>query len=452
MLTGDVGAGEGLSPRVRGNQLGRVVLRETAGSIPACAGEPRRGSDRGSRTGVYPRVCGGTCSRTLARLRSRGLSPRVRGNPGGVEADVAGSGSIPACAGEPVRAGGDRAGGRVYPRVCGGTGSASCCAPPQRGLSPRVRGNQPPPRPATPRHGSIPACAGEPRPPPGGPLRRRVYPRVCGGTRRPGAQRLVFQGLSPRVRGNRTCRVDVASCRSVYPRVCGGTPWVKLPRLGASGLSPRVRGNRPGPGLLLRRTRSIPACAGEPGPKVSAAVWPGVYPRVCGGTMPALSVSSRVKGLSPRVRGNLHAGDDAPDRLGSIPACAGEPGPSRATWGRTGVYPRVCGGTDPSGKQESPNQGLSPRVRGNLVDHHEGQVSPGSIPACAGEPARHEPTRHPHGVYPRVCGGTFFGQSVDTRRIGLSPRVRGNLDRGLRGAGAVGSIPACAGEPHTATG
>ena len=50
----------------------------------------------------------------------------------------------------------------------------------------------------------------------------------------------------------------------VYPRVCGGTHTRPALSLAAAGLSPRVRGN-PSPGVAAAfRTRSIPACAGEP--------------------------------------------------------------------------------------------------------------------------------------------------------------------------------------------
>ena len=71
----------------------------------------------------------------------------------------------------------------VYPRVCGGTPSRSAMAAIRQGLSPRVRGNPRRSRQYLPDGGSIPACAGEP------PVDdlfirwRRVYPRVCGGTR-----------------------------------------------------------------------------------------------------------------------------------------------------------------------------------------------------------------------------------------------------------------------------
>ena len=90
----------------------------------------------------------------------------------------------------------------VYPRVCGGTAPAPGSDTAAMGLSPRVRGNRGDASEALLPFGSIPACAGEPRPGKCATRRRGVYPRVCGGTPRafPLAQSL--SGLSPRVRGN----------------------------------------------------------------------------------------------------------------------------------------------------------------------------------------------------------------------------------------------------------
>ena len=150
--TGDLvrssGVATGLSPRVRGNlatmreenRRKRVYPRvcggtplplpqplPCSGSIPACAGEPRRGEPQIFLIGVYPRVCGGTAG---------GSNPSTRWQPG------------------------------VYPRVCGGTGLCQTASIPASGLSPRVRGN-------------LSALVY-----PSGVAGRRVYPRVCGGTHR----------------------------------------------------------------------------------------------------------------------------------------------------------------------------------------------------------------------------------------------------------------------------
>ena len=69
---------------------------------------------------VYPRVCGGATKAALKSIVARGLSPRVRGSPVGVETASPVEGSIPACAGEPLRNLTRPWLRWVYPRVCGG--------------------------------------------------------------------------------------------------------------------------------------------------------------------------------------------------------------------------------------------------------------------------------------------------------------------------------------------
>ena len=153
----------GLSPRVRGNHLRVVSLLELQRSIPACAGEPLTTSYRLPPVGVYPRVCGGTADEAIGSIGRPGLSPRVRGNQRSLLGRGRVAGSIPACAGEPHRAAGGGQRPAVYPRVCGGTRLRHNLAGGSQGLSPRVRGNRTKRRTATAGSRSIPACAGEPR-------------------------------------------------------------------------------------------------------------------------------------------------------------------------------------------------------------------------------------------------------------------------------------------------
>ena len=192
-----------------------------------------------------------------------------------------------------------------------------------------------------------------------------------------------------------------------------------------AGLSPRVRGN------LLRRARhrravgSIPACAGEPGPGGGPPRRCRVYPRVCGGTSSSTDSRGKNSGLSPRVRGNPAAPAALASAWGSIPACAGEPVPHLRRPPLARVYPRVCGGTAHGGGAFASPTGLSPRVRGNLLLAALAFGAPGSIPACAGEPIGRRLFRGKHRVYPRVCGGTSRSMPITTVEPGLSPRVRG---------------------------
>ena len=171
----------GLSPRVRGSLDVRELPAFRPGSIPACAGEPQSmqsltphlpgsipacaGEPHGChrfqiRPRVYPRVCGGAPASTAAGSSDTGLSPRVRGSRVLLFRPAVDHGSIPACAGEPRMSKQSKHERMVYPRVCGGAARALVSSTDTRGLSPRVRGSPPSARGASPLPGSIPACAG----------------------------------------------------------------------------------------------------------------------------------------------------------------------------------------------------------------------------------------------------------------------------------------------------
>ena len=192
---------------------------------------------------VYPRACGGTHSLSTSLDPGRGLSPRVRGNPLPAPGQVWASGSIPARAGEPPMPESTRDRSSVYPRACGGTGGTFYGPTAGTGLSPRVRGNLETADVAHRLGGSIPARAGEPTSPRGSPSSGKVYPRACGGTGSADAGISAGSGLSPRVRGNHKedyshahhlrsiparageppASWETMSVRKVYPRACGGT-------------------------------------------------------------------------------------------------------------------------------------------------------------------------------------------------------------------------------------
>ena len=131
----------GLSPRVRGNLTTPPECKSPLRSIPACAGEPGARNTRSIRDTVYPRVCGGTIQGPVQGVRQLGLSPRVRGNLVGRHPAHRYLRSIPACAGEPPSSSAPSQAWTVYPRVCGGTRQPRRHNAAAAGLSPRVRGN-----------------------------------------------------------------------------------------------------------------------------------------------------------------------------------------------------------------------------------------------------------------------------------------------------------------------
>ncbi len=248
---------------MRGNRQVGQALYCGVGTIPACAGEPPEHRPDGRPRRDYPRVCGGTRTGRRRPVSPSGLSPRVRGNHSSGCRPASDLGTIPACAGEPAGGRGGGAGTADYPRVCGGTDVTDWFFTASTGLSPRVRGNPGHPPGATVGSGTIPACAGEPGCHHRLSGRAADYPRVCGGTALRRTNSRCITGLSPRVRGN-PIQVDrntdlvwtIPACAGEppphrrpadslpdYPRVCGGTPQSRKRELIGDGLSPRVRGN-----------------------------------------------------------------------------------------------------------------------------------------------------------------------------------------------------------------
>ena len=175
------------------------------------------------------------------------------------------------------------------------------------------------------------------------------------------------------------------------------------------------------------------ACAGEPvQSKRKKRIARGLSPRVRGSLAETnRSPLSSDDGLSPRVRGSLQGKGGVSGRLGSIPACAGEPSRQRCRLRQTGVYPRVCGGAHTLPTLDSQLEGLSPRVRGSHPLNRYVEILQGSIPACAGEPTS--------------VGRTIVDMVCD----GLSPRVRGARTASGSRYPVPGLSPTCEGEPQS---
>ena len=452
---------------MRGNPFRMTFHLQIFRTIPAHAGEPSISRAATVRPRDYPRACGGTRRSWWRRHRRWGLSPRMRGNHPQDQLARSRLRTIPAHAGEPPKRHIRPLMRRDYPRACGGTASSSPVSTAALGLSPRMRGN---PR-AGPyqqhRVGTIPAHAGEPPSNPSQMLEARDYPRACGGTVRRRTSDFLLAGLSPRMRGNQMalvvletlggtipahagepmCRTPATSPSRDYPRACGGTVGREPTVFALQGLSPRMRGNpirpfRPRPGR-----GTIPAHAGEPIAASEAIAKRGDYPRACGGTELEAGMRNALKGLSPRMRGNRRQSAVDTFHRGTIPAHAGEPSeqvnPLVPTWD----YPRACGGTGRLDAHSRARKGLSPRMRGNLSVTTWPAPTWGTIPAHAGEPIRAAARASRARDYPRACGGTLIANGFGYKKMGLSPRMRGNRSELRHLTTDTGTIPAHAGEP-----
>ena len=113
--------GSGLSPPTRGIHRWAVLIPLCYRSIPAYAGDPTKPEEATEWATVYPRLRGGSIRNSRAAVLYVGLSPPTRGIRMQAQCRPLGYGSIPAYAGDPNDALGDKGVWRVYPRLRGGS-------------------------------------------------------------------------------------------------------------------------------------------------------------------------------------------------------------------------------------------------------------------------------------------------------------------------------------------
>ena len=464
-------AAAGPSPRARGSQCRRRAGGGRVGSIPASAGKPRPSRRRRDRSGVHPRERGEASSIQSGRLQVQGPSPRARGSPPGGDRRDRGGGSIPASAGKPPASSLAGCRCRVHPRERGEARLAGTGATAVEGPSPRARGSPCGSDRSTNGKGSIPASAGKPCACPVPAQTGQVHPRERGEAAavRRRANRLA--GPSPRARGSRRRPAPHAPVGGsipasagkparaattpanveVHPRERGEAPAVMVSCQPVVGPSPRARGS---PGHRPRkqcRLGSIPASAGKPASPSPCARWLQVHPRERGeasGNCPSQPYSS---GPSPRARGSRLRRQRGERRAGSIPASAGKPAAGRAGSATCWVHPRERGEARRAGTPSGAPSGPSPRARGSRAAEAAIERRQGSIPASAGKPTRSRQWRSRPGVHPRERGEARQPPLCDGSIGGPSPRARGSLAERPGDQRRLGSIPASAGKPRTAS-
>ncbi len=198
----------------------------------------------------------------------------------------------------------------------------------------------------------------------------------------------------------------------------------------------------------LTGLRSIPACAGEPRGAAGSSACRRVHPRLRGGADLVGVAVGEVEGPSPPARGS-RAVEGAPGASpGSIPACAGEPDRARGAAPRGAVHPRLRGGALGEHGHGELAVGPSPPARGSPRGGNVARALRGSIPACAGEPSARAMWIPTSRVHPRLRGGARGAMQNLLTATGPSPPARGSQTPGGWNRRGVGSIPACAGEPR----
>jgi len=294
-----------------------------------------------------------------------------------------------------------------------------------------------------------------------------VHPRACGEPEICAAAICPVTGSSPRLRGTRCYRLLLARdarfipapagnpprrslhARSgaVHPRACGEPKIQSAIGHPSHGSSPRLRGTHRRPLGVLRRTRFIPAPAGNPDYFTWETGRNTVHPRACGEPSSTACPWWRVDGSSPRLRGtpDLRIGELPGDRF--IPAPAGNPEGERWPASHGAVHPRACGEPTMAGRRSPGTNGSSPRLRGTPVRRMRRRIRDRFIPAPAGNPLPRRRGRARGPVHPRACGEPDYIEAVHFAQVGSSPRLRGtHLGSSDRGSGDR-FIPAPAGNP-----
>ncbi len=394
----------GPSPRARGSLFSEGRFQWQRRSIPACAGLTGGQQSRDGTGQVHPRVRGAHATGGEVIKRVSGPSPRARGSrvwPGVI-----------------------RRWRTVHPRVRGAHGRGGRRPDPAVGPSPRARGSPSTSIIARSMLRSIPACAGLTR---AGPRRNRcrpVHPRVRGAHRPDHGRPRGRCGPSPRARGSQGLEENddgdvrsIPACAgltgralplphpgSVHPRVRGAHYQILKADPNATGPSPRARGSQPIGREVMRRWRSIPACAGLTPLIPICHGHATVHPRVRGAHGRLVGAWGRWAGPSPRARGSHHQQHHAAHRDRSIPACAGLTRPRCPAGRARPVHPRVRGAHDDCGPGLHSRPGPSPRARGSRGCAQVSAITGRSIPACAGLTNRHTMDPERARVHPRVRG------------------------------------------------
>ena len=150
----------GSSPRMRGTLLRVYALTLVGGIIPAYAGNTSRCSVGSKGNRDHPRVCGEHLSGPMQRLKLTGSSPRMRGTPEPELTPPNSAGIIPAYAGNTRLNILDCCCWRDHPRVCGEHQLSAFINSLLAGSSPRMRGTLKTGAMAYGGIGIIPAYAG----------------------------------------------------------------------------------------------------------------------------------------------------------------------------------------------------------------------------------------------------------------------------------------------------
>ncbi len=228
----------------------------------------------------------------------------------------------------------------------------------------------------------------------------------------------------PAYAGNTACCPDLSASFSVHPRVCGEHPRLASYMPMMAGSSPRMRGTQRGDHDFGKRTRFIPAYAGNTGDPFVGLTGAPVHPRVCGEHPFNNARIHSTGGSSPRMRGTRRLSCLLLWQPRFIPAYAGNTINQSRPQHALAVHPRVCGEHECLRMNRLESSGSSPRMRGTQSKRLNVTERGRFIPAYAGNTYSFCHQESPYAVHPRVCGEHPPCFLIHAFTRGSSPRMR----------------------------
>ena len=219
----------GSSPHMRGTRVRAHGYVDSAGIIPAYAGNTERHPYKMCVSGDHPRICGEHDLHQRRAAISAGSSPHMRGTHRCRGERRVKAGIIPAYAGNTTYLDTLTRVLKDHPRICGEHSIFALCDVPYQGSSPHMRGtllNNPTHRRVA---GIIPAYAGN-------TLRKtkrtawaRDHPRICGEHVSNAETNVTRAGSSPHMRGTPKSMILSRRCLGIIPAYAGNTRTHQMP-------------------------------------------------------------------------------------------------------------------------------------------------------------------------------------------------------------------------------
>ena len=151
-----------------------------------------------------------------------------------------------------------------------------------------------------------------------------------------------------------------------HPREYGENNPLRSMMMNRFGSSPRIRGESTDYLEGTGGERIIPANTGRIQPSSTTARNPPDHPREYGENEKTRTETQKLRGSSPRIRGEFLPLREAPPRGGIIPANTGRITTRRATCSSWRDHPREYGENSKMRPPKATVEGSSPRIRGEL--------------------------------------------------------------------------------------